>query len=265
MAESKNQLENYFLDVPSGQSILDIFPNDWISTVPASTGLITRSGRIPLFEDGRIQWGIAQAGGVSGMNVLELGPLEGGHTYMMLNAGASSVMSIEANARAYLRCLCIKEALRLDRARFLLGDFSSFLEQTDDHYELILAVGVLYHMTDPVRMIELLAEHTDRAIIWTHYFDDDSLRKVNIRDRYAKSSELIAGKYGNYEAYRHNYGEALTLNSYCGGMKEYSAWLTRESLLELLRDVGFDKIVLEGEQPDHPHGPCLSIYAERTR
>ncbi len=37
------------------------------------------------------------------MNILELGPLEGAHTYQL------RILAIEANAEAFLKCLVVKE------------------------------------------------------------------------------------------------------------------------------------------------------------
>ena len=53
--------------------------------------------------------------------MLELGPLEGAHTYMLDRAGASEVVAIEGNTRAFLKCLITKELLSMPSARFLVG------------------------------------------------------------------------------------------------------------------------------------------------
>ena len=65
---------------------------------------------------------LAEIGGVTEKTILELGPLEGGHSYMLDRAGAAQVVAIEGNARAYLKCLIVKELLGLPRVQFLCGD-----------------------------------------------------------------------------------------------------------------------------------------------
>jgi hypothetical protein len=67
-------------------------------------------------------------GSFHGMNVLELGPLEGMHSYQIAKLGAESLVSIEANTVAYLRCLVMKEILKF-RCSYLLGDALKYLEQ----------------------------------------------------------------------------------------------------------------------------------------
>ncbi|WP_204313559.1 hypothetical protein, partial [Klebsiella michiganensis] len=63
------------------------------------------AGEIRLYDDARIAWLVSSVGGLQGLDVLELGPLEASHTAMLLAAGAKSVLAIEANQLAFLRCL----------------------------------------------------------------------------------------------------------------------------------------------------------------
>ncbi|WP_204348773.1 hypothetical protein, partial [Klebsiella pneumoniae] len=81
-----------------------------------------------LYDDARIAWLVSSVGGLQGLDVLELGPLEASHTAMLLAAGAKSVLAIEANQLAFLRCLVVKELRHLRDASFQLGDFTRFLE-----------------------------------------------------------------------------------------------------------------------------------------
>jgi predicted RNA methylase len=61
-----------------------------------------RAGQARLLEDERILWALARFGPLDGQSVLDLGPLEGGHTYMALQAGARRVVAVEGNARHFL-------------------------------------------------------------------------------------------------------------------------------------------------------------------
>src|SRR5438874_1385363 len=129
---------------PTPQSTIDIL-DGWASILPAELGANT-GGYAPLFDDHRATWAIDQLGGVKGASVLELGPLEGGHTYMLDRAGAKSITAIEGNKRCYLKCLITKELLSVDSARVLLGNFVSWLEENRHRFDVIWATGVLYHM-----------------------------------------------------------------------------------------------------------------------
>ena len=83
-----------------------------------------------------------------GARILELGPLEGGHTYQFERLGAAELIAIEANVEAYLKCLIVKELVGLRRSRFLLGDFIEYLKLDTTRYDLVFCCGVLYHMRD---------------------------------------------------------------------------------------------------------------------
>ena len=96
-------------------------------------------------------------GGVRDGRVLELGPLEGGHSFMLQKAGALMVTAIEANVRALLKCLITKEITRLTACEFLCGDFIEYLRRTDTSYDAVLASGVLYHMTEPLELLHRLS------------------------------------------------------------------------------------------------------------
>ena len=54
-------------------------------------------------------------GSIEGFRILELGPLESGHTYQLERLGAGSILCIEASPEFYLKSLIIKEILGLKR------------------------------------------------------------------------------------------------------------------------------------------------------
>ena len=122
-----NVLDSYVTRAPDPQNALDIFKGQWTSRLPERWSYLT-AGFLPIFQDPRVSWAIEHLGGSEGKTVLELGPLEGGHSYMLENAGAESVLAIEGNANAFLRCLAVKEIVALKKVRFLCGDFRKYQE-----------------------------------------------------------------------------------------------------------------------------------------
>lgn len=165
-----NALDNYVASMPSPQNALDIFKGEWASKLPEPLSGLS-AGPLPLFEDPRIEWINTQLDNIEGMTVLELGPLEAGHTYMLERFGATKIVAIEANTRAYLKCLLIKELLELKRVSFLCGDFIDYLRANQKRFDICVASGVLYHMLNPVELIALAAKVSDRLFLWTHYYD----------------------------------------------------------------------------------------------
>ncbi|MEO8672518.1 MAG: class I SAM-dependent methyltransferase [Tahibacter sp.] len=257
-------LDVHVKELPAAQNSIDLFAGQWSSILPSTSGLVAAPGTAALFDDGRLDWAIKLFGGVDGLDILELGPLEAGHTYMLHQAGAKAITAIESNSRAFLKCLCIKEVFGLPRARFLLGDFIAYLRQRKHKFDLVVASGVLYHMTDPLELIELMAAASDKVYIWTHYYDPSLIQNNPLQSKKFGRPHRIERKGVSYEVALQSYLDALKWNGFTGGGAETSLWLTRDSLLEALRVVGFDEVTVAFEQPDHQHGPALALCARRS-
>ncbi|MDP8974896.1 MAG: class I SAM-dependent methyltransferase [Actinomycetota bacterium] len=252
--------ENYVASAPSAQATVDIFRGEWASKLPPPYEDV-RAGSVPLFADERIDWLFSQLGGVAGKSVLELGPLEGGHTFMLQQAGASSVLAIEGNTRSYLRCLIVKELLDL-RARFLCGDFVEWLRTADQAFDLCVASGVLYHIANPVELIDLVGKRSDHVFYWTHYFDAEVIG-ADHRLATAFGATLTAEHDGFvHTLHRRSYGASLD-SGFCGGNQRFSNWLERQDLLGALRHFGYSDIDVAFDAPDHPNGPSLALVARR--
>ena len=255
-------LDQYVREAPSDQLALDLFKGEWWSILPDSTKPV-QAGHVPLFADGRITWGDQALGGFAGKSVLELGPLEGGHTYMIERAGAASVVSIESNARAYMKCLIAKEIVGLQRSRFLYGDFDPYLRNTTHCFDMVVASGVLYHMRNPVELIANMARVADKLLLWTHYFDAEKLAAIPHMAHRMKGNTA-----SNYQGFphilnRYEYGDFLDTTRFAGGSEHYSNWLSRDDLLGALKFFGFQTITLGEEDATNPNGPCLLLVASR--
>ena len=255
-------LDAYVHSAPSAQNAIDIFKGEWASRFPAALATPVDAGGIPLFEDGRIVWAINELGGIQGNRILELGPLEGGHSYMLELYGAASVISIEANTRAYLKCLIAKELLDMKRVKYLCGDFIEYLKAGTEQFDMIMGSGVLYHMRNPVELLSLLASRTNRLYLWTHYFDPLIAKDPNLRHKFPSRAPADVNGFA-HTLYRQEYQVSLNHAGFCGGSEDYSHWLSRADLLNCLTYLGFTDVRVAHEQPDHPHGPCLSVVATK--
>lgn len=260
-------LDAYIMRPPSPQNILDIFEGEWSSRMPARSGLKTVPGPAGLFEDGRVIWAEQQMGGFQGRHILELGPLEGAHSHMFCDRGAASVTAIEANSRAFLKCLCMKEVLGMNRVAFKLGDFLAFLKEAirrGDRYDLIFASGVLYHMENPLLLLHLMAQVSDRVFLWTHYYDHAILSARE--DIGYKFSPLNYLDYDgmSYGYSLQDYDTALGWAGFCGGAAPTSKWLTRDGILSALKRFGLDDIQISFDAPDHVNGPAFALFAQRS-
>ena len=255
-----NAFDIYVTSTPSLQNAVDAIAG-WNTSFPSQFGL--KAGSLATYNDPRILWAMENFGPLDGRRVLELGPLEGGHTSMLEAAGAQ-VDAIEANQRAFLRCLVTKEILRLTRSRFWLGDFIKALENSEQKYDFIVACGVLYHLTNPLDLIELAATRTDAVYFWTHVVTEEAMPSSDPR-RLVISPEVEAHQFHgvNVRAYRRTYANAQESVAFCGGPNDEHRWLHRDDLLEAVKAVGFTDIRTAHDEPNHPYGPALSIFARK--
>jgi len=253
--------DRYIAKAPSQQNAVDALPG-WITAFPPATGI--RAGTLPLAFDTRISWAAERLGGVAGARVLELGPLDGGHTYMLHEAGAARIDAVEANSLAYLRCLVLKEILGLSRARFHLGDFTQDLSAVGARWDVVIACGVLYHLSDPAALLLRLAAATDALYIWTHVFDAAAMPPGDPR-RGALTGAMRRAALGEVtvELHERSYHGAERAIAFCGGPRDRHVWMDRTGLLAGLRSLGFSQIEIAHDQPDAPAGPALSILARR--
>lgn len=243
----------YSREAPSPATPFSIFKGAWSSAVPGF-----ETGKITLFNDFRIEWMESQLGSFSGQRVLELGPLEGGHTCMMEHAGAN-VVAIEANQRAFLKCLIVKDALHL-KSQFLYGDFRPYLEAAQPgEFNFVLAVGVLYHMLEPVKLLHDIARVTNAFGLWTHYYDPDI---SGTRLQFDPKPLLQTVEGNSVEVYQQHYLLSVALPGFCGGSEPTSCWLTKDGLIQYVKHLGFEVQIGE-DNPHHPNGPSILLFARR--
>ena len=255
-------LDYYITTAPSPQSALDIFKGEWSSRLPEPFADL-EAGPIGLFSDPRITWAIEQLGDITGLSALELGPLEAGQYYMLEQAGAAEVVAIESNSRAFLKCLVVKELLGLKRVQFLCGDFVEYLRAAPRQFDLIVASGVLYHMRNPVELIALMTQASNRIFVWTHYYDPAIIKASPVFAPKFPSSAPAEYAGFTHTLYRQEYQVALDWAGFCGGSAEHSAWMSRSDLLACVRHFGFSDIRIAFDAPDHPNGPSLAFTAKR--
>lgn len=247
------------VDAPSAQATIDTI-SGWICTFPTESGVDT-GGYANIFDDPRAKWAIAQLGGIEGLDVVELGPLEGSHTYMLDRAGAKSVIAIESLKRSYLKCLITKEVLSIKNAKFLLGNFVPWLANQEKQFDVIWASGVLYHMTEPLTLLELIAKHTNKLYLWTHYYPDDfSPHKpyprplVRIRD-----IDFHGHIVPHFER---SYRGVMSRAIFSGGVFSGASWLRRRDILMALDVLGFKQIEI-GSESCNGERPSFALVAKR--
>jgi SAM-dependent methyltransferase len=243
------QLPRFVTKTPANQNCVDLFEGRWVCALPVP-GL--RSGGMALFspEDARPQAAAEVFGSLEGFRILELGPLEGAHSYQLERLGAGSILGIDASPEFYLKGLITKEVLDL-KARFLLGDFNLFLAETDKRFDLVFACGVLDHMLDPLETLHLISRVTPRVFLWTHYVAK-TMGVVSQVERHGYRCDYHEIGYDDQDP-----GRGLS------GIASSASRLRRDDILGALRGYGFDRVVIIADEPNHQGGPAVTLAAER--
>lgn len=253
-------------EAPSFQTMADIFKGSWTSAFPDEYGVIAGATRhFDFAVDWRVKWadGILD-GGVKGKKILELGPFEAYNTWQLEKLGADSVTCVEGNNLNFLKCLVVKEITGI-KARFLYGDFVMFLEQCRERYDIVWASGILYHSSEPLKLLAALAGTTDRMLIYTHYYEEEIISANRfLADNFDPGRNTWA-EISGYRAKLHykNYLETKD-NFFSGGVEPHSFWMEKKDILGFLQGQGFNRITFGIDHRENPHGPAMCFLAERA-
>ncbi len=251
--------DKYVDQAPSSEAVVALFEGQWTSALPGLP-----SGEVPLFSDDRVQWAIDLAGGMTGKRVLELGPLEGGHTYMLERAGAAEIDAIEANTLCYLRCLLVQQLFGLDRTRFQLGNFVPWLKDNTTRYDVVFAAGILYHLSDPVGVLDAICRTGDQVYLWTHYLDFEVMPRTDKRyKRWFIGEEEHEFRGRPYTLHRRAYKKNPTNEAkFIGGVHTTTGWIERQTILDVFGAHGFE-VQVAHEVTDNRNGPAVSFFARK--
>lgn len=184
--------------------------------------------------------------GLRGKRVLEIGCFEGIHTIALARFGAdvTAVDSrIENVAKTAVRCAVYGVPARLRVWDVELPPPEDLSLQCD----LLHHVGVLYHLADPVAHFASLLPHVGKGLLLdTHIAAPDALT----------ASYVCAGKTYSYWPYR-EHGRQDPFS----GMRDHAKWLPEATLLDLLRQAGFeaDEVRLRQER----NGLRALVHARR--
>ncbi|MBK7392381.1 MAG: class I SAM-dependent methyltransferase [Chloracidobacterium sp.] len=178
--------------------------------------------------------------------VLELGSLEGGHSFAIAKGrGVERVVAIEARKANIEKAMFIQSLLGDSRVTFIETNLEKVDLTAMGRFDAVFCSGLLYHLPEPWDLIERLAKITDKIFIWTQYACENEAKKI---------SDGYRGKW---------YREGGWLDP-LSGISKYSFWLSMGSLLKLLTVNGFDKVAIIDNNLNHPNGCSVTLAASRS-
>ena len=171
--------------------------------------------------------------------VLELGCLEGGHTFPIARR-AEHVVAVDSRRENIEKARWIQQTLKLSNISFRESNLEQSGASELGEFDTIFNVGLLYHLPEPRRLLEELARIGDQMFLWTHVAPSEQ-------------ADVQQGGYQGMLYEEHGPSDPLS------GMSSGSFWPTLEELIRMLADSGFYNSELIQEALDHPHGPAVTI------
>lgn len=199
---------------------------------------------------------------LSALRVADLGCLEGGFSLALAQRGMN-VLAIEARRKNLEKAQLLKEHFALINLELLCDDVKNFTREHFGMFDVVLALGILYHLDQPVAWLRQVAEATSGVLIVESHFapsDKSSMAQIDPRLSHLSQLETLTLEGGSYEGrWYFEYDEKADREAqlWASYSNRSSFWLTKESLLRALARSGFDLVL---EQHDY----SVDFYKRQT-
>jgi SAM-dependent methyltransferase len=191
------------------------------------------------------------SGEFRGRRIMDVGCLEGYFSIECALQGAE-VVGIEGKLLNVRKCEFVRSVLGLERATFVQGDAMNLTRESHGRFDAVLALGLLYHLEDPYTFLANVAGLCDGfAVIDTHVALEDQPETLKVwrKDWRPELSEMqtftFDGRQYDGRLYREfppgTARDTKDVSPTTSLENELSVWLTEESLVRMLHDVGFSR------------------------
>jgi SAM-dependent methyltransferase len=192
--------------------------------------------------------------GLHGLRVADLGCLEGGFGLAFAQRGAK-VVALEARPENIAKCRLVEEHFGLPNLTFQQADVKTFTAGAFGSFDIVLALGILYHLDQPVGWLHQVAQATTGVLfVDTHFAPADDSGLAVLDEGLRALGPLVDHPYGSFPArgrwFQEYVNEAQRLGMpWASFSNPRSFWLTKASLVATLRVLcGFEVVM---EQYDH--------------
>ena len=188
---------------------------------------------------------VGRQGDLAGLRLIDIGCLEGGISLAMAREDIH-VVGLEGRRSNYEKCLLIRDFFGLPNLEFLHLDAKELNRADYGVFDVVLCLGLLYHLDDPIGFLGRINEIThDKSMLFldTHIAPRDSASLEGCMYRDLLSDIVSFDRTGTtYEGrwYReYPEGDAGAGNEWSSISNTRSFWLTEESLIRALSHAGF--------------------------
>jgi len=184
--------------------------------------------------------------GFEGLRVADLGCLEGGFALALAQRGMD-VTGIEARQTNFNKLVLIKDHFDLPNLEFRRDDVKNFTRANYGSFDIVLALGILYHLDEPIKWMRQLAQTTQSILIVDSHFAPSLDAGLPLMDKRLPLGPLqkVKDEGATYEGRwfadcsADMDREAQVWSSYSNNK---SFWLTKDSLCCGLVRAGFEVV-----------------------
>jgi 2-polyprenyl-3-methyl-5-hydroxy-6-metoxy-1,4-benzoquinol methylase len=186
------------------------------------------------------------AGRYHELSVLDLGSCEGAMALALWERGVRDITCVEARSSNVEKARFVFMVKKADIV-IVQQDVLSFLRADQKRYDLILFMGLLYHLLDPFLIVRLAAKRAKGVLAMETVV---AIPHELTFDNVAHYSPSTAGFFVRHDSVLSN----------TAGLSDLELWPNREGLELLLRDAGFADI----REMDYGQNP-VEWYATKQR
>jgi len=191
-------------------------------------------------------------GSFKNKKIIDIGCADGYFSAECALQGAK-VVGIDGRTLNIKKCEFVKSVLGIKNAKFIKDDAMNVTKSKYGQFDIVLALGILYHLDNPFKFLKnMYGLCKDFILIDTHVALIDqpkTLRKGRFKFK-PQLSSLKEFKFGNkiytgrlYPEYNPRTPDVEKEINFTSSLRNnWSIWLTEDSLINMLRDVGFEEI-----------------------
>jgi hypothetical protein len=174
--------------------------------------------------------------------ILELGPLEGAHTFMLAeHPRVKRVLGVEGRASNIRKATFLQDLLRVQNVEFVQANLETDL-LSFGRFDVVFCSAVVSHLPEPWTLLERLPKIAPKLFLWTVYSDDPS-------------ADVVVDGFRGRRQTEGGLDEPLS------GLSSDSLWLTLGSLTEALTRSGYDRVEIIHNDLNHPAGRAVTLGA----
>jgi SAM-dependent methyltransferase len=201
---------------------------------------VSNGGDYQVINDRRVQQFLERF--PNARTILELGSLEGGHTFTLARQpGVERVLAVEARAANIDKAKFIGSLLGVSNVQFKQANLEQLQLVSLGYFDAIFCCGLLYHLPEPWKLLSQAPRVAPSLFVWTVYATEN---EATIEIDGLRGREYVEGG----------------LNEPLSGCSPKSIWLTLPSLLELLKRSGYREIEIL-DKAQNPNGSAVSLAA----